>query len=224
MVASTCRALRRNSFSVPICDIVVCAHNEAETVGSVLRACRSAKLANRVILVADHCTDSTATIGYSYGVTVRIEGGGDKGSAMATGLGGVATSTVVFLDGDVRGLLPEHVDALCGVEGNVQVVGTRDAPIRLLERWLRFPSVTGDRRVPTWIAHKADLYGSGWEAETRINLACKRNAIGTVYVSLKGVVNRSKIIQDPVGWGFEAVQVGSVMARHGGELWPVRSE
>lgn len=207
---------------MPICDIVICAHNEAETVGSVLRACRSAMLANRVILVADHCTDTTATIGYQYRATVRIGDGGDKGSAMAVGLGGVTTSTVLFLDGDIRGLLPSHVDAMCEVPGNVQVVGTRDAPIRLLERWLRFPSVTGDRRVPTYIAHKADLYGSGWEAETRINLACKRNSIGTVYVALKGVVNRSKIIQDPVGWGFEAAQVGSVMARHGAELWPVK--
>lgn len=203
---------------MPICDVVICAHNEDRTVGAVLRAVCSAKLTNRVVLVADRCSDKTEQIGYAYHADVRTAEGGTKGSAMAVGLGGVATENVLFLDADIRGLTPSHVDLMCLVTTPGQVVGTRDAPIRFLERWLRFPSITGDRRVPTWIAHKAELYDSGWKAETKINLTCERYGLPTTYVALRGVVNRSKVIQDPVGWGFELGQVAGYMGAHSPEL------
>ena len=66
--------------------VVVPAHNEARVIGSLLGdvAGASRRMPTEIVVIADHCTDETASIGREAGVTVveRTEGDGGKGAAL----------------------------------------------------------------------------------------------------------------------------------------------
>lgn len=206
---------------MPRCDVVICAHNEEKTIANVLQAVKGSSFTNRINVVADRCIDKTPDIARFYKANVWNVDAGDKGTAMAVGLHGVVTDNVLFLDADLRGIHAGHIDRLCAPDLYGQVLGIRDGSSNL-EKWLRFPSVTGDRRVPITIALEADLEGAGWEAETRINYTVMKHGLPTVYIKMEGVQNRSKIIRDPVGWGVEAGQVGYKIGRMNRRIWPMR--
>ena len=121
----------------------MCAHNEGANVGTVLEAITRAR-PDEVLTVADACTDDTATVAADYGRVIEITAA-DKGTAMAAGLAGIATDRVLFMDADLRGLLPGHVAArLAAPPADGMVVGLRDGtrPFRAPPRAalpLRFP-------------------------------------------------------------------------------------
>ena len=198
------------------CDVVICAHNEQATVGRVLEAVSGSSEVGTTIVVADACTDATAEVATRAGALVLQTDAHNKGSAMALGLAWVGTEHVVFIDADISGLLPGHVDALCTRGPSTgQYVGCRDGyPLA----FLIFPSVSGERRVPTSIAHRARLAGSGWEAETRLNVAVAQAGLPWLHEVLVGVHNRHKVTRDPWGWARELGHVATVMATYGPEL------
>ena len=74
--------------SETVTDVVVPAHNEADTIGDVVVAIAAAPSVSAVIVVADKCTDDTVAVAQAAGasVVVSIESG-NKGSAMAAGGG-----------------------------------------------------------------------------------------------------------------------------------------
>lgn len=175
-------------------DVVVCAHNEAPRIGSVLDAIVKAKTPGNVITVADRCTDATARIAQDYGLVIPTTAG-TKGTAMAVGLGAVETDLVLYIDADLAGLKPQHVDALCTyapLDG--QLVGVRGsldgfrAP-RVLSIW---PSISGERRLPADFARSLRLAGRGWETETYVDAMVARTGLPHRQIILRGVSNPSK--------------------------------
>jgi cellulose synthase/poly-beta-1,6-N-acetylglucosamine synthase-like glycosyltransferase len=81
--------------------VVVPAHNEAATIAATVHSClHQTYPVEQVIVVADSCTDATATLSRRSGATV-IEGeGGSKAAAQNLALPYVIADLVVAIDGD----------------------------------------------------------------------------------------------------------------------------
>lgn len=103
--------------------VILPAFNEAGRIGDVLRTVFAASLVNEIIVVCDGCTDQTAeearqTINslddaQSPPFTLYdLEQNIGKGGAMAYGARRTDADILLFLDADLIGLQPTHVDAL----------------------------------------------------------------------------------------------------------------
>lgn len=176
--------------------VVIPAHNEAANIGAVLAAAIGANV-GPVIVVADSCDDDTAYLSMGVASSVVVIDAGDKGSAMAAGLSRVTDDATLFVDADVRGLKPEHVEALAiAPPAGGMVVGLRDgAPATGL------PPISGERRLPTEFARSIPLAGSGYRAELLIDAAVARAGLPHRHYELVGVTNPSREWRHPLMWG-----------------------
>lgn len=175
-------------------DLVVCAHNEAESVARTLLACERAENLGKLIVVVDASSDATLALARRFTWNIVEGSWADKGSAMAAGLQQVTTPLVAFCDSDLRGLLPGHVTGLLTLppeEGQVVAIPHSDTAPRHL------PSLSGERRLPTGTARRAGLPGAGWKAETRLNAQVAREGLPWHHYVMRGVTN-------PPGWHPES--------------------
>jgi glycosyltransferase involved in cell wall biosynthesis len=179
------------------CSVVIPAHNEASTIGTVIEAAAGFD----VIVVADACTDATAAVARGLGARVIEIDAGDKGTSMAAGLAAVGSDDVLFLDADVRGLTSGHVQALAAAPPlGGMVVGLRDgAPPTGL------PPISGERRLPTAFARSVRIAGTGYRAELLIDAAAARAGLPHRHYRLIGVTNPSREWRHPLMWADLAV-------------------
>lgn len=178
-------------------DIIIPAHNEADTIANVVKAAIESRFHNVIHVMADSCSDNTANNARIAGAEVHTVDFHNKGSVMAYGLEHVVTSHVCFLDGDLIGLTSDHVDSLLSLR-NVHGIGLRDKAIKKLTYGFPFPKIAGERILPTYVARQADLYESGYEAEMKLNLASHKAGLETKYVMMYGCDHR----QMDQKWGF----------------------
>ncbi len=94
--------------------VIVPAYNEAERISAVLDVVTRAKLAKEVIVVCDGCVDDTAAIaGKHAGVrVVELPYNRGKGAAMVEGVKATDAQVIAFVDADLVGLKPEHLDKI----------------------------------------------------------------------------------------------------------------
>lgn len=191
-------------------DVIICAHNEEPTVAGVVRAVVAAGHTCHCLVVADRCTDRTAELARAAGAVVVEVDAGDKGSAMANGLEYAATETVAFVDADLTGLTPYHVQLLLVSPPRPgMVVGLRDGwPVG----FGRLPSISGERRIPRALAEEVALKGAGWEAELRINAACQMAGLAWAHIVMHGVKNPRR--NKPEEW----LKVTGAAVKHLGPL------
>lgn len=99
---------------MPEVAIIIPAYNEATRIGNVLRAAVASKYANEIIVVCDGCDDNTAAVARRFdGVTVKeLSYNQGKGAAMAAGVKSTKAQLIAFIDSDLYGLLPDHVDGI----------------------------------------------------------------------------------------------------------------
>ncbi len=168
-------------------DVVVCAHNEEDSIARILSAIRGAPELGTVIVVADACTDATIERALPFEPELVEVQAHNKGSAMAAGLRAVRTTNVCFVDADLIGLEASHISALLTLPPAWgQVVGLRDQYPAVLGA---FPPITGERRLPTQLAVDAGLDGSGWRAEFRINAVASKCGVPWAHYVMHGVTN-----------------------------------
>jgi glycosyltransferase involved in cell wall biosynthesis len=91
---------------------VIPAYNEAETVRRVVEAALLARRVDDVIVVDNASTDDTSAVAAAAGARVIHCPEPGKGQAMAAGVAATDADVIVFLDADLVGLLPEHIDRL----------------------------------------------------------------------------------------------------------------
>lgn len=166
---------------------IVCAHNEATTIGPVVAAIRAADL-GPVLVVADRCHDATADIAHREGAAVLEAAAGDKGSAMQLGLVHTDAPRVGFIDADLIGLEPGHLRQLAAYPGTM-TVGIRDGS----RRFEQFPSIGGERTLPREVARLAGLWRSGYEAEMRLATAAERLRVPVCEVRLYGLQHPTRL-------------------------------
>jgi cellulose synthase/poly-beta-1,6-N-acetylglucosamine synthase-like glycosyltransferase len=106
--------------------VIIPAFNEGARVAAVVRPCLQAKLASRVLVVDDGSADDTTAQARTAGAdTLTLSKNVGKAGAMDLGVKHVHESAVCFLDGDLVGLTPQHVDDLIRpyLAGATMVVG-----------------------------------------------------------------------------------------------------
>lgn len=176
--------------------VVIPAHNEEGSIGAVIDAARGSSAVGQLVVVSDASTDSTTAVARASGCQVLETSAGDKGTAMAAGLAAAEHPDTLFLDADLIGLVPGHIDALAAASPiGGMVVGLRDgAPPTGL------PPLSGERRVPTAWARGLPLAGLGYRAELAIDAAAARDGLPHRHVSLVGVTNPSRTWRHPLQW------------------------
>jgi len=93
--------------------VIVPAYNEAERIGAVLQALIAAERVDEIIVVDDGSTDGTAEVAKSFGVKVlSLPQNMGKAAALDHGVKLARNDVFLFLDADLVGLRPEHVDRL----------------------------------------------------------------------------------------------------------------
>ncbi len=92
---------------------IIPAYNEERTIGSVVKVARETPGIQEVVVINDGSVDDTSTVAITAGATViEMPQNRGKGAAMQIGLQSTDSDLVVFLDADLVGLKPEHIDAL----------------------------------------------------------------------------------------------------------------
>ncbi len=94
--------------------VIIPAFNEEARIGTVLRAVTAAKFAHEVIVVSDGSSDRTAEVSRTFeGVQViDLAKNVGKGGAMLAGVQATKATILAFVDADLSGLMPAHVDRI----------------------------------------------------------------------------------------------------------------
>lgn len=133
---------------------VIPAFNEEQTIGGVVSTLRRVNLIDEIIVVSDGSEDGTAIAARSAGAYVieHVENQG-KAGAMRTGFEATNAPIILFMDADLIGLTPAHVEALL-----LPVIqGTADMSIGIFD----------EGRVATDLAQLIAPYLSGQRAIRR---------------------------------------------------------
>jgi len=92
---------------------IVPAYNEAERIGAVLQALVGSRKLDEIIVVDDGSTDGTAEVAKRYGVKVlSLPENMGKAAALNAGVKLARNDVFLFIDADLVGLRPEHIDRL----------------------------------------------------------------------------------------------------------------
>src|SRR5262245_1097692 len=154
---------------------VIPAWNEAATVGAVVYAALDARLTDEVIVVDNASSDGTANVAAAHGARVVHEPTTGKGQAMRTGVAAAGgADVIVFLDADLVGLRPQHVDGLVAsvIDGDADMAcGLFDrGPVANAIFLEGLPVVTGQRALRRELFEHLDLRDvRGYLAEAALN-------------------------------------------------------
>ncbi|HQL35656.1 MAG TPA: glycosyltransferase family 2 protein [Bacillota bacterium] len=89
---------------------VIPAYNEEQTIADVVKRVKNIDKIQKVIVVSDGSTDSTAEIARQYGADViELNENVGKGGAIKAGINECGTEIILFLDADLIGLTEKHV-------------------------------------------------------------------------------------------------------------------
>lgn len=94
--------------------MILPAYNEEQRIGKVLQAVTRAKLPHEIIVVSDASQDRTAQVarGFNGVRVIELPFNAGKGGAMAAGAQATDAPILAFVDADLTGLRPEHLDAI----------------------------------------------------------------------------------------------------------------
>lgn len=92
---------------------VIPAYNEETTVGRIIDTLKQVAAVTEIIVVSDGSEDDTAAVARYHGARVlELAVNSGKGAAMTAGAREAREDILLFLDADLEGLLPGHVQAL----------------------------------------------------------------------------------------------------------------
>lgn len=179
--------------------IIIPAYNEESRIGRVLEAATRSKLAAEVIVVCDGCHDGTAQIASQFlrVKVIDLRNNLGKGGAMAIGAANTSCEVLTFIDADLTGLMPEHIDRLI----HPVLTGSTDMCVGVF-RGGKFWSDTAQRISP-YISGQRAVRREIFEAipyladvrlgvEVAINTFAKRSKARVLRVVLHGVSNTFK--------------------------------
>jgi glycosyltransferase involved in cell wall biosynthesis len=183
--------------SVTTVAAVIPAWNEAQTVGAVVHAARQASLVHEVVVVDNASSDDTALVATAHGARVVRETTPGKGEAMRAGVEATGADVVVFLDGDLVGLLPEHVDALVApvLDGSAAMTcGLFDRGPLLNPVFLdALPILTGQRALRRELFLALDLEDvRGYRVEAALNSLVHERDLPVHAFVCRGLWHRTK--------------------------------
>lgn len=185
---------------------IIPVYNEGERVLAVAETAQSSPSVHEVIVVDDGSTDDTRDVlGGADGLTVlRHENNMGKGEALDTGMRHALArgyDTAIFLDGDLHGIRPGHMDDLLSpieVDGSNMVIGYLGLRSTILKRALlsRWGALSGQRalRTEAWnLLNNQDKHGFNVEAALNARLRKHELHHTIARVALEGVGHVGKL-------------------------------
>lgn len=163
--------------------VIIPAYNEERTVAAVVRVALQCSLVDEVLVISDGSTDGTARVARDEGARViEVCPNRGKGGAMLVGFAETDADVVLFLDADLVGLTPRHVESL------LKPIINGEAETTL--------GVFGSGRLMTDLAQKVAPFLSGQRALTRAVLSRAPNFAATgwgVEIALTGYLREAGI-------------------------------
>lgn len=130
---------------------IIPAYNEEKTIGNIIDVLKSTDVINEIIVVSDGSSDNTVKVAKEKGVSViDLQHNVGKGGAMKAGIDRTKSDIVLFLDADLIGLTPIHIENL------IKPVSEGSVPMSI-------GVFTGGRKT-TDLAQKVAPYLSGQRA------------------------------------------------------------
>lgn len=181
----------------PTAAAIIPAWNEAGTVGAVVFAALDAPLVDEVVVVDNASTDGTAAVAAAHGARVVHEPTPGKGEALRAGVAATEAEIVVFLDADLVGLRPDHIDWLVATVRDDHA----DMACGLFDRgplanriFLEgLPVLTGQRALRRRTFERLDLDDvRGYRVEAALNSLVARDALLRRDRVLDGLWHRTK--------------------------------
>ena len=171
---------------------VVPAYNEAARIGAVLRPLLDCPLVDEVIVVDDGSDDGTADVARRFGVKViSLPENRGKAAALNAGVDAARNATLLFLDADLVGLRPVHIERLItAYEGADMVVG-----------------VFAEGRVNTDLAQKINPFASGQRVISKELWARAKEKVGEMNYGIEIALSKLAVKE---GWKTEKVKLDGV--------------
>jgi glycosyltransferase involved in cell wall biosynthesis len=177
---------------------VIPARNEAATIGAVVYAALDSRLVDDVVVVDNASADDTAAVAAAHGARVVQEPTPGKGQAMRAGVAAAGDAPiVVFLDADLVGLRPDHIDGLIAPVA----AGDADMACGLFDRgpvanpiFLEsLPVLTGQRALRRQLFQQLDLRDvRGYRVEAALNSLVAQQGLRRADGVLPGLWHRTK--------------------------------
>lgn len=175
---------------------IIPAYNEEPTIADVVAVACRATLVDEVIVVDNGSVDRTAAIAEEAGARVVHHAEEGKGEAMAAGVASTSADVVVFLDGDLLGLRPDHVDALVREvnDGAGMACGLFDrGPVTNLIFLHALPILTGERALRRELFEELDRKElKGYKIEASLNSRCAERGLRVESFVCDGMWHRTK--------------------------------
>jgi glycosyltransferase involved in cell wall biosynthesis len=176
--------------------VVIPARNEEQTVADVVAAAQNAVLVDEVIVVDNASSDGTAEAAARQGARVVTEPVRGKGEAMRAGVAATGADVIVFLDADLVGLRPDHVDALVEalLGGAAMACGLFDRGRLLNPLFVHvLPALTGERALRRELFEAlTPEFVHGYRIEAGLNSLAKERALPVVRFVCPGLWHRPK--------------------------------
>ena len=174
--------------------IIIPAYNEASRVGQVIEAALASREADEIIIVDDGSSDGTADAAAKYAVTVvRRSRNVGKGGAMVAGMKATDADILAFIDADLTGLSPDHLDDLIKPlkdDVTIEMTAGRFVGGRAATNMsqMLMPSINSQRAIRRSLLERVpDFKKSRFGVETIINDYVKSAKAKTLVVKLDGV-------------------------------------
>ncbi len=185
------------------CSLIIPSYNEQQRIGAVIEAAAATFLVEEIIVVNDGSTDATAEVVANYLSDipklqlVNLEKNSGKAYAMLSGARIAKNNTLLFLDADLIGLLPEHIITIAKpvlTDSVDMCVGAlRSRKFFSTAAMYLSPHLSGQRAI------KRDLFlqipnieTARMGVETIIHSYAKKHKIKFKYVLIRGVSNTHK--------------------------------
>jgi glycosyltransferase involved in cell wall biosynthesis len=178
---------------------VLPAYNEAGRVADVIKVVLRSPSIDEVVVVNDGSTDATASVVSKIpGVRlINLTVNQGKGAAMTAGVNATTADILVFLDADLIGLKPEHVEALIAPVKSRRyemAVGSFRGGRKLTD-WAQkiTPNISGQRVMRRGTFEQIpSLKNARYGVEMAITRFCHRYRVPTEVVLISGVTHPMK--------------------------------
>lgn len=180
--------------------VIVPAYNEAKRIPSVLEALDEAETPNELIVVDDGSTDGTPEAVEECGIDLtllRLKKNTGKANALARGIEEASHSNLMFIDADLKGLKPKHIDEMIRTyrEGSWDMVigvfhkGRLNTDISQKIS----PHLSGQRIIPLEVWESLDKSAAEeFGVEMALTKLSLRENLSTTKVKLTGVTHVMK--------------------------------
>lgn len=176
---------------------IIAAKNEGPTIAQVVRIAHESVLVDEVVVVDGASTDGTVAAAEAAGARVLVHPDGGKGEAMAAGVAATDADVIVFLDGDLTGLRPHHVDRLVRTVtagGAVMSCGLFDRGPSLNRLFLHLlPIFTGERALRRELFESLEPEDlAGYRIEAALNARAGELGLPVAAFVCQGMWHRTK--------------------------------